>query len=79
MPDVAAAEAGATKIKRQRQSVVLLRRLAKDPTALTGGILLGVLALVAIFAPLLLRHPIDLVNIDVSTPGSFVDLLVRHG
>jgi peptide/nickel transport system permease protein len=57
------------KIKRHRQSVVLLRRLAKDPTALTGGIMLGVLVLVALFAPLLLRHPIDLVNMDVARQG----------
>jgi peptide/nickel transport system permease protein len=69
MPSVAAVEAGATKIKRQRQSVVLLRRLAKDPTALAGGILLGVLALVAVFAPLLLRYPIDLVDVSVRTQG----------
>jgi peptide/nickel transport system permease protein len=69
MANVAAVEAGAAKIRRQRQSVVLLRRLAKDPTALAGGILLGVLALMAIFAPLLLRHPIDLVNVGVRTQG----------
>ena len=66
MPDVAVVEVGATKIRRQRQSVVLLRRLAKDPSALTGGILFALLALAAIFAPLLLRHPIDLVNVDVA-------------
>ena len=69
MPNVTAMDAGALKIKKQRQSVVLLRRLAKDPTALTGGILLGVLLLAAIFAPLLLRHPIDLVNMDVARKG----------
>jgi peptide/nickel transport system permease protein len=66
MPDVAVVTVGATKIKRQRQSVVLLRRLAKDSTALTGGILFALLALAAIFAPLLLRYPIDLVNVDVA-------------
>jgi peptide/nickel transport system permease protein len=69
MPNVAAAEIGATKIKRQRQSVVLARRLAKDPTALAGAILFMLLALMAIFAPLLLRHPVDLVNMDVARQG----------
>jgi peptide/nickel transport system permease protein len=69
MSDVAVAQVAAPKIKRRRQSVVLLRRLAKDPTALTGGILLAILALAAIFAPLLLRHPIDLVNLKVQTQG----------
>ncbi len=69
MPNIAVVEVGATKIKKQRQSVVLLRRLAKDSTALTGGILFAVLALAAIFAPLLLRHPVDLVNIDVARQG----------
>ena len=70
MSDVVAAEAGVTKVKRQRQSVVLLRRLAKDPTALAGGILLAVLTLLAIFAPLLLRHPIDLVNTEREASGT---------
>jgi peptide/nickel transport system permease protein len=65
MPDVAVVVVGAPKIKRRRQSLVLLRRLAKDPTALTGGILLAILALAAIFAPLLLRHPIAFVNTEV--------------
>ena len=58
MPDAAAMEAGVTKVKKQRQSVVMLRRLAKDPTALIGGILFALLALMAIFAPLIIRHPI---------------------
>lgn len=69
MPDAVAIEGGTLKIKRRRQSVILLRRLAKDPTALTGGILLGLLVLAALFAPLLIRHPIDLVNMDVARQG----------
>jgi peptide/nickel transport system permease protein len=69
MLDVAAAEMGGTKVKRQRQSVVLLRRLSKDPSALIGGILFVLLALMAVFAPLLLRHPTDLVNMDVARQG----------
>jgi peptide/nickel transport system permease protein len=66
MVDIAAAGVGVTRVKRQRQSVVILRRLAKDPTALAGGILFTLLVLMAIFAPLLVRYPIDLVNMKVA-------------
>ena len=69
MPDVATGEILVGKVKKQRQFVVLLRRLAKDPTALVGGVLFALLALMAIFAPLLIRHPIDAVNLDVQLQG----------
>lgn len=69
MPDVAVVGVGSIKIRRQRQSVVLLRRLSKDPSALTGGVLFTLLVLMAIFAPLLIRYPIGLVNMDVAREG----------
>ncbi len=73
MPDVATGEASVVKIKKQRQWLVLLRRLAKDPTALVGGILFTLLALMAIFAPLLIRHPVDGINLDVQLQGPSSD------
>ena len=69
MPDVATAEVSVVKIKKQRPWLTLLRRVAKDPTALVGGILFALLALVALFAPLLIRHKIDAVNLDVQLQG----------
>jgi peptide/nickel transport system permease protein len=69
MLDVAVAEVRATKIKRQRQSLIVLRRLAKDPTALTGSIMFVILVLIAIFAPLLQRYPYALVDMDHARLG----------
>ena len=69
MADVAIAEAPPVAAKRRRQSVVLLRRLAKDQTALIGLILFTALVLMALFAPLLIRYPIDEQNLDLRMDG----------
>jgi peptide/nickel transport system permease protein len=64
MLDVATAEGKATRIKKQRQSLVLARRLSRDPTAVFGTVVFALLVLMAIFAPLLQRHPYALMDIQ---------------
>ncbi len=69
MPDAAIAEAQPVAVKRRRQSLVLFRRLAQDQTALIGLMLFTALALMAIFAPLLIRYPIDEQHLDLRMVG----------
>jgi peptide/nickel transport system permease protein len=47
----------------------MLRRLTKDPTALIGLILFSLLVLMAIFAPLLQRHPYAMMDISHARQG----------
>jgi peptide/nickel transport system permease protein len=59
MHSAAVAEGRATKIKRQSEFVVVLRRLFRNPLATTGFVVLVLLAAMAILAPLIAPYPYD--------------------
>jgi peptide/nickel transport system permease protein len=59
MLSAATTEGQAPKIKRQSESVVVARRLSKNPLATTGFVVAVFLAVIAIFAPLIAPYPYD--------------------
>jgi peptide/nickel transport system permease protein len=59
MHSAAVAEGRATKIKRQSEFAVVVRRLFRNPLATTGFVVLVLLAAMAILAPLIAPYPYD--------------------
>jgi len=59
MPNTAAAEGTATKIKKQSELAAVARRLSKNPLAVSGFVVAVFLAVIAIFAPLIAPYPYD--------------------
>ncbi|MBI9050340.1 MAG: ABC transporter permease [Anaerolineaceae bacterium] len=57
------AEGNQSKIKRQSEFTVVARRLSKNPSAVIGFIVGVLLALIAIFAPLIAPYPYDQVDL----------------
>ena len=45
-------EAGKVRVKKERQWAILVRRLAKNPTAMIGFVLFMVMVIIAVFAGL---------------------------
>ena len=76
MAESAAVEAGTVRVKRQRQSAVMVRRLAKNPTAMIGFVLFMIMLITAVFAPLIATHPYDEQNIEDRLQGPSAEAFV---
>lgn len=59
MVNIASAEGNASKDKRQSEFIIVARRLSKNMNAMIGFIVAVILALTAIFAPLIAPYPYD--------------------
>lgn len=57
MLNVATAEGGTPKVKRQSEFVVVARRLSQNSSAVVGFVVAALLVLMAIFAPLIAPYP----------------------